>query len=110
RDIGFIKIGDTVDVKLDAYNYMEHGSLKGKIRTISESSFKEKEQSTAAGRAFYRARVTIEDGSTLRNVPDGFRVLPGLPLTADILVGHRTIISYILRPIVRGFGEAMREP
>lgn len=112
-DIGFIKVGDPVDMKLDAYNYMDHGALRGKIRTISESSFKQ-EQGSLAGRTFYKARVQLaapgEEGSTLRNVPAEFRVLPGLPLQADITVGQRTVMSYILRPIVRGFDESMREP
>lgn len=109
KDIGFIKVGDPVDIKLDAYNYMDHGSLTGTVRTISESSFKEKEGSLA-GRTFYKARVKLDEGTALRNVPGEFRVLPGLPLQADITVGHRTVISYILRPIVRGFDESMREP
>ena len=46
----------------------------------------------------------------LNRLPEGARLTPGMTLSADIRVGTRTIISYFLSPIVRGFDESLREP
>jgi HlyD family secretion protein len=46
----------------------------------------------------------------LRDVPRDFRLIPGMTTTAEIVIGKRTIISYLLDPIVRLFDESLREP
>lgn len=107
RDLAFVQVGDTVRVKLDAYPYMQHGSLDGEVETISEDSFSNKDN--ASGSLFYRARIKLLT-TTLDNVPSNFRLIPGMPLTADIKVGERRIITYFLRPILRGVDESLREP
>ncbi|SMF43169.1 type I secretion membrane fusion protein, HlyD family [Azospirillum oryzae] len=107
RDLAFVQVGDKVRVKLDAYPYMQHGSLDGEVSTISEDSFSSKDN--ANGVLFYRARIKLLT-TTLDNVPSNFRLIPGMPLTADIKVGERRIITYFLRPILRGVDESLREP
>jgi HlyD family type I secretion membrane fusion protein len=107
-DIGFIKKGDTVRIKLDAYQFLRHGVAEGVIKTISEGSFTMDENQRAVP-AFFKARVAITK-IKLHNVPADFRLVPGMTLTGDILVGHRTIMSYILESALRTSSEAMREP
>ncbi|MBP2307469.1 HlyD family type I secretion periplasmic adaptor subunit [Azospirillum melinis] len=107
RDLAFVQVGDKVRVKLDAYPYMQHGSLDGEVATISEDSFSNKDN--AGGLLFYRARIKLLT-ATLDNVPSNFRLIPGMPLVADIKVGERRIITYFLRPILRGVDESLREP
>jgi hemolysin D len=46
----------------------------------------------------------------LRNVPADFRLIPGMTLVGDILVGHRTIFSYLIEGAMRTGSEGMREP
>jgi hemolysin D len=108
KDQGFVQPGDPVEVKLDAYRYLQHGTLKGVVKTISSDSFTQKDNSTVSA-PYYRARVEITS-ATLRNVPPTFRLIPGMPLQADIIVGHRTILSYILEGAIRNVDEGMREP
>ncbi|QCG92205.1 HlyD family type I secretion periplasmic adaptor subunit [Azospirillum sp. TSH100] len=108
RDLAFVQVGDKVRVKLDAYPYMQHGALDGEVTTISEDSFSSKDSSTN-GALFYRARIKLLT-TTLDNVPSNFRLIPGMPLMADIKVGERRIITYFLRPILRGVDESLREP
>jgi HlyD family secretion protein len=56
-------------------------------------------------------QVRVEMTSTaLRQLPQGVRLLPGMSVTADIEVGTRSIIGYVLYPITRGFDEVAREP
>jgi len=107
RDLAFVQVGDKVRVKLDAYPYMQHGALDGEVATISEDSFSSKDDPTKS--LYYRARIKLLT-TTLENVPSNFRLIPGMPLSADIKVGERRIITYFLRPILRGVDESLREP
>jgi hemolysin D len=58
---------------------------------------------------YYRTRINI-DKVSLHNVPEDFRVTPGMPVTADIKVGKRTVLTYLLGKIVPIAREGMREP
>jgi HlyD family type I secretion membrane fusion protein len=108
RDIGFIKVKDPVELKLDAYRYMQYGTAKGKIKTISEDSFTVDDNGTPVD-PYFKVRVEITEVH-LHNVPADFRLIPGMTLTGDIMVGHRTILSYLVEGALRTGKEAMREP
>ncbi|MEO5364437.1 MAG: HlyD family efflux transporter periplasmic adaptor subunit, partial [Magnetococcus sp. DMHC-8] len=121
RDIGYVKIGDKVVIKVDAFPYQRHGSLEGRLRFISQESFgggetpnsKEnaasgKEKSSGAG-AMHTGRVELLS-TKLYNLPEGVRLIRGMTLNAEIKVGSRSIAAYILNPITRSFSESLREP
>lgn len=108
-DIGFIQPGDTVKLKLDAYSYVRHGTATGVIKTISEGSFTQDNASNATVAPHFRARVEIKELG-LRNVPATFRLIPGMTLQADVMVGRRTLLSYLVEGVMRTGSEAMREP
>jgi HlyD family type I secretion membrane fusion protein len=106
--IGFIKVGDPVQIKLDAYRFMQHGTAKGVIKTISEGSFTTDENNMAV-EPYFKVTVTIKEVH-LRNVPADFRLIPGMTIVGDIMVGRRTILSYLVEGAMRTGSEAMREP
>ncbi len=108
RDIGFIKAGDPVQLKLDAYRFLQHGTAKGVIKTISEGSFTTDDNNTPVD-PYFKVRVAIKEVH-LRNVPKDFRLIPGMTLAGDIMVGRRTILSYLVEGGLRTGSEAMREP
>jgi HlyD family type I secretion membrane fusion protein len=108
KDIGFIQPGDPAEVKLDAYRFLEHGTAKGVIKTISEGSFTSDENNTPRP-PYFKVLVTLTDVH-LRNVPASFRLIPGMTLTGDIVVGKRSIMSYLVEGALRTGSEAMREP
>lgn len=108
KDIGFIRPGDPVRVKLDAYRYTVHGLATGLIKTISDGSFTTTDDGEVV-QPYYRARVAIT-GVHLRNVPASFRLTPGLTVEGEVLVGRRTMLSYLLEGALRTGSEAMREP
>ncbi len=84
RNIGFIRPGDPVRVKLEAFPFQRHGVLRGKVRFISPDAF---EQETPDGQALiYRTRVEITV-MKMRSVPKDFKLVPGMSLTAEIKVG-----------------------
>ncbi len=107
RDIGFVRAGDPVTLKLAAYDYLEHGHVEGTVRTISEDVYSQ--QANQPVRPYYKATIAI-DRAALRNVPDSFRLNPGMPVTADVKVGTRSLLSYLARGALRTMDEAMREP
>jgi HlyD family secretion protein len=119
-DVARLRVGDSVRVKLDALPFQRHGTIGGTVRVITENSFQPDKNAGQApgpqtgkdpdGRpAFFRARITL-GALTLQDVPPDFRLIPGMTSTAEILVGKRTIISYLLDPVIRVFDESLREP
>jgi len=111
-DVGYVAVGDKVRVKLDAFPFQRHGLLEGRLRTVSEDAFVRKPGDPVAtdGPAnYYRARVQLTT-TQLRNVPEQTRLLPGMGVRGEILVGDRRVITYFLYPLIRAFDESLREP
>jgi HlyD family secretion protein len=108
-DVGYIKEGDTVHLKLDAYPFQRHGTLDAKVRTISEDAFRRDPSGKGGIDAYYLARLALEAGM-LKNMSETTRILPGMTLSAEVVVGKRTVLSYIVWPITKGLDEAIREP
>jgi HlyD family secretion protein len=54
--------------------------------------------------------VSLITSAKLRNVPDHYRLIPGMSVTAEIKAGNRTVLSYFLYPLLRGLDESIREP
>jgi hemolysin D len=108
REIGFVRPGDSATIKLDPFNFVEHGTASGTVRWISEGAFTQDDNGNTVD-PYYKARVVLTKVQ-LTGVPDSFRLVPGMTLTADINIGSRSVFSYIVRGLIRGVNEAMREP
>jgi len=108
QDVSFIRVGDPVTLKLDAYPFIRHGTVSGVVKTISEGSFTTDQNNTPVP-PYFKLRVTIT-GVHMRSVPRDFRLIPGMTVVGDVLVGRRTIMSYLIEGALRTGSEAMREP
>jgi len=108
RDIGFIRPGDRCVLKVEAFNYMEHGTAEGTVRWVSDNAFTLDDDNKPVD-AYYKGRCGVE-AVHFANVPDKFRLIPGMTLQADVNVGSRSVAMYLLGGLIRGFNEAMREP
>ena len=108
-DVGYIKLGHPVHLKLDAFPYQKHGTLDAKVRSISEDAFRRDPSAKLGADAYYVSRLTLTE-IKLKNMTDSTRLLPGMTLNAEIVVGKRSIISYLAWPLTKGLGEAIREP
>ena len=119
---GFVHVGDPVAIKFDTFPYTQYGMAHGVLRLISPDSFTAQDEARnptsslpiptsgpAAAGVWYRARVSL-DRIDLHDLPSGFRLAPGMQVTADILVGKRSIIRYMLGRFAPVTHEAMREP
>jgi hemolysin D len=108
RDIGFLRPGDRCVIKVDALNYMEHGTGEGTVRWISDNAFTVDDDGKLVD-AFYKSRCSIDEMHFVK-IPAKFRLIPGMTLQADVNVGSRSVAMYLLGGVIRGFNEAMREP
>jgi hemolysin D len=108
QDVGFIRRGDPVTLKVDAFPYIRFGTVRAKVTSISENSYATDINGTAE-QPFFKVLVTVT-GYQLRNVPKDYRLVPGMSLSGDILVGERTLWSYITEGAMRTALESMREP
>jgi hemolysin D len=108
RDVGFLRPGDRCVLKIDAFNYMEHGMAEGTVRWISDNAFTVDDDGKPVD-AYYKSRCSV-DVMHFINVPTKFRLIPGMTLQANVNVGSRSVAMYLLSGIIRGFSEAMREP
>ena len=109
REIGFIRAGDRCTLKIDAFNYMEHGTAEGVVRSISDGAFQTDEETGQALDPFYKVRCSI-DALHFENVGPNFRLLPGMTLTSDMKVGTRSVLAYVMGGVLAGFNQSMREP
>ena len=108
-DVGYLKLGQSVHVKLDAFPFQKHGMLDAKVATISEDAFKRENASKTGGDSYYLVRLQLQ-GTDLKNMKEGTRLLPGMTVNAEIVVGQRTILSYLAWPLTKGINESIREP
>jgi HlyD family secretion protein len=108
RDVGFVRVGDSCTLKIEAFNYMEHGTAEGRVRWISDDAFTTDDDGKPVD-PYYKVRCSV-DGTHFINVGPNFRLIPGMTLTTDMKVGTRSALAYVLGGVVRVFGESMREP
>lgn len=104
KDIGHIKIGDPVQVKVLAYDFSRYGVVPGKVMEISASTF-----TTEKGLPYYKGKISLEKNYIGDN-PKHNRLIPGMTVEANIIIGKRSVFSFLLRPITRGLQTAFREP
>ena len=117
HESGFVKVGDPVTIKFDTYRFLEHGSGEGVVKTISEDAFTQSPSQDAITKntenqtrsPFFDTRITIK-ALHLHDVPPNVRLIPGMTLQADIVVGKRTIMWYLVGGALRSGAEAMHEP
>lgn len=107
KDIGHLVVGAKVSLQLDALPFQKHGGLLGEIAYVSEDTM-DKSTSGKPG-TFYRTRATILENN-LKDLPENFRLVPGMLLTGDILAGRRRLITYFIYPIIRTIQTTFREP
>lgn len=106
-DIGFVRLGQPVEIKLSAYEYMIYGGLKGSIYSISPDALGDPDRAATPEGTYYRALVQA-DSATLNAGGKNLPVLPGMTGTVEIRTGQRSVLSFVLRPLMKS-QEAFRE-
>ncbi|MEQ1943137.1 HlyD family type I secretion periplasmic adaptor subunit [Mesorhizobium sp. VNQ89] len=102
QDVAFIHPGAQATVRLSAYDYTKFGTLKGVVERISADTITDEN-----GETFYQVIVSTDtaDGE----LPQEMRVIPGMVATVDISNGERTVLEYLLKPVLKIRDQALRE-
>ena len=120
-DAGFVHPGNPVTIKFDAFPFTQYGDAEGVVRVVSPDSFTSSQnpddkvrgvqQGPAPGGAsYFRSRITL-DKMKLHDTPAGVHLpVPGMPVTTDVKVGQRTVLSYLLSRVLPVAMDGMREP
>ncbi|MEN0582277.1 HlyD family type I secretion periplasmic adaptor subunit [Phytobacter palmae] len=103
QDIAFLRPGQEATVKFTAYDYTIYGGLKGKLEQISPDTVTDKD-----GKSFYIIRLRT-DKNHLGTDEKPLLIIPGMVASVDIITGKKTILAYLLKPILRARAEAFRE-
>jgi membrane fusion protein, adhesin transport system len=95
KDIAFISFGARAMVKVSAYDFAIHGGLDGKVVAISPDTITDEKDET-----FYLIRVKTEKNH-LGTVEKPLKIIPGMVADVDIVTGEKTIMQYLLKPILK---------
>ncbi|MGJ4950072.1 HlyD family type I secretion periplasmic adaptor subunit [Bradyrhizobium sp. HKCCYLS20291] len=125
RDIGFVDVGQSAEIKIDTFNFTRYGLVHGKVLSVSQDSIvREKpadkqasakptgalaETSEPAGQEFiYSARVSLDE-KQMQVEGKMVALAPGMAVTVEIKTGTRRIIEYVMSPLLRYRQESLRE-
>lgn len=106
RDIGFVRVGQQAEVKLSGYDFSVFGGLQGRVEFISPDAIGEPDK--GAESAYYRTLVVSEKNSLRPRDGKPLPLIPGMAAQVDIRTGERSVLSYLLRPMLKS-REALRE-
>jgi HlyD family secretion protein len=123
RDVARLHLGDRATIKLEALPWQQFGLAYAELVALTpdtvaddnsresgeEASSPELKTQAKQSPVHYRARLELRE-TRFRNLPDDFALRPGMRVVADIKVGRRTILDYLLNPITRVINESLREP
>ena len=103
RDIGHVQVGQRVKVKVQTYDPARFGVAWGSIRLVSANSFLDEK-----GRPYFKGLIGL-DHDYVGDVPERYRVLPGMTVTAEVITGEKTLLQYMLKPIFTQLHESFHE-
>ncbi|WP_019025642.1 HlyD family type I secretion periplasmic adaptor subunit [Colwellia piezophila] len=104
KDIAFITIGLKAMVKITAYDFTRYGGLEGIVEHISADTTQDED-----GNSFYIIRVRTTETSMKSKDNKEMPIIPGMMASVDVMIGKRTVLEYILNPLLRAKELALRE-
>jgi len=111
-DVAFLAPGQEAMVKISAYDYAVYGGLKGRVQSISPGALKDEDakgpKRSGTEDTYYRVMVLTESNTLTKEGSRELHVMPGMTATVDIRTGEKSLLQYLLRPLLR-VQEAFRE-
>jgi len=100
QDIGFLAPGQEANVKVTAYDFVVYGGLEGQVEQIGADTVLDEE-----GNAFYEVTVRTRLADLGADKP----IIPGMTVEVDVLTGKKTVLAYLLKPVLRARQRALSE-
>jgi adhesin transport system membrane fusion protein len=102
-DIAFLRPDQKAVIKVSAYDFSIYGGLNARLERISADTIKDEQ-----GESFYHVYLRTEE-NTLHHHGESLPIIPGMTVTAEILTGEKSVLDYILKPILKAKDSALRE-
>ncbi len=102
-DVAFLSPGQSAIVKITAYDFSIYGGLPAKVEEISADAIQDEK-----GNSYFRVRVRT-DRNSLGSQDKALPIIPGMTATVDVLTGHKSVLDYLLKPILKARDRALRE-
>lgn len=102
-DIAFLHPGQKAIVKITAYDFSIYGGLEGEVVDISADTITNEKDET-----FYRVRIQT-DKTAIKRRGDTYEIIPGMVASVDILTGKKTIMDYIMKPLLKTVQNSLGE-
>ena len=103
KDVGFVREGQIVEIKLDTFPFTRYGTVPGRVKTVSADAVTDEKRG-----AIFPATVVL-DRSVIDVEGKQIRLAPGMTLAAEIKTGKRRVIDYLLSPVQQHTHESLRE-
>ena len=103
-DIAFIKVGDRALVKVTAYDFSIYGGLDGRVVQVSADSIYDEQQKEA-----YFTVIVETDKSYLMASGHRLPITPGMMTDTQIITGYKSVLTYLLKPVLKARSEALQE-
>ncbi len=103
RDVGFVKEGQPVEIKVETFQFTLYGTIPGRVLTVSDDAVPIEKIGLV-----YSTRVSM-DRSTIHVDGKPVHLSPGMAVTVEIKTGQRRIIEYLLSPLLKSVHESLRE-
>lgn len=103
-DIAFIKVGDRANVKVTAYDFSIYGGLSGKVAQVSADSIYDEVERQA-----YFTVIVETDRAYLLRAGKRLPITPGMICDVEIMTGRKSVLSYLLKPVIKAKSEALTE-
>lgn len=103
RDIGHVRVGQAVQIKVDTFDYSRYGAMTGRVQRISAATFLDKD-----GRPYYRATIDLNT-THVGGAKSDLALAPGMTVTADVVTGSKTVLTYLVKPVIRALQGGLRE-
>jgi adhesin transport system membrane fusion protein len=104
KDIAFLHIGLPAKVKITAYDFTRYGGLEGVVEHISADTTQDED-----GNSFYIIRIRTTESSMHSRDNKQMPIIPGMLTSVDVMISKRTVLEYILNPLLRAKELALRE-
>ena len=102
QDVAFIRPGLPATIRLSAYDYTKFGTLSGIVERIGADTITDENQET-----FYQVIVATDESQA---IPEQIKIIPGMIADVDVSTGERTVLEYLLKPVLRIRDQALRDP
>jgi adhesin transport system membrane fusion protein len=103
-DIAFIKVGDKALVKVTAYDFSTYGGLEGKVAQVSADSIYDEAEKQA-----YFTVIVETTKSYLQSGAHRLPITPGMMTDTQIITGRKSVMRFLLKPVLKARSEALRE-